>query len=108
MAEIKSEPKRGRSNYWIELVGMDSLHRSGAANVHFKISARDGTKELFSTTIPMTVHGGGANLDATAARACEYMGDALHKMLGIVDDLRNHYSRVAPSECVDWLAIWAG
>jgi hypothetical protein len=93
MAEIKSEPKRGRPNYEIELINIDNLHRSGAANINFKISARDGAKELFSTTIPMTVHGGEASLDATAARACEYMGDALHKMLGIVDALRDHYNK---------------
>ena len=93
MAEIKSEPKRGLSNYWIELVGMDSLHRSGAAIMHFKISVRDGAKELSSTTIPITVDGGEGSLDATAARACQYMGDALHKMLRIVDDLRDHYSK---------------
>jgi hypothetical protein len=66
MTEIKSEPKRGLSNYWIELVGMDSLHRSGAAIMHFKISVRDGTKEFSSTTIPITVDGGEGSLDATA------------------------------------------
>jgi hypothetical protein len=93
MAEIKSELKRGRSNYSIELTGMEKLHPSGAGIVNFQISARDGQKEIVLASLPITVHAGPGGLDAMAARACKYMGDALHKMLGIVDDLQGRYNK---------------
>ena len=89
--EVSAE--RGNSNYSIGLVGMERLHPSNAGVVNFQISAQDGQQEFVLATLPITVDGGQPGLDATAARACELMGDALHKMLETIDGLRDHYSK---------------
>jgi hypothetical protein len=93
MANDEKGYKRGRSNYSIELVGMEKLHPSGAGIVNFQISALDGQKETVLAILPITVDAGPNGLDGTAALACERMGDALHKMLERIDVLRDHYNK---------------
>jgi hypothetical protein len=93
MAEIQSEPKRGRSSYEIELTAIEQISRLGTGIVSFKISSRGGQKENELAILPIVVDAGPGGLDGMAARACEKMGDALNKMLGIVDGLRDHYSK---------------
>jgi hypothetical protein len=93
MAKTEGEPRRGRSNYRLQLTGIERIHRAGAGIVTFQILAQDGQKEIVLATLPITVDAGPGGLDGVAARACEYMGDALHGMLKTVDELRDHYNK---------------
>jgi hypothetical protein len=83
---------RGRSNFWIAFAGLDAIPGSTGGVVRFNIWTGPKDREEIQATLRIPIEAKDDGLNGMMARACEKLGDALHKMLETTDKMHDHYT----------------